>query len=145
MDQEERNFYKKLRKQVNNWLEENTSANSKWRDYILLAPDFFYLLAKLSTDPEVPTSKKLKLGAGIAYFISPVDLMPEMFLGPLGFLDDIAVAAYVLNDLINEVDPNIVRKYWAGEQDVLYVIKNVLANANNMLGGRIWNKIKRKF
>lgn len=145
MNQKEEDFYRRLRNQVNKWLEENTSTKSKWRDYILLAPDFFYLLAKLSTDPEVPNSKKLKLGVGITYFISPIDLMPELFLGPLGYLDDIALAAYVLNDVINEVDPKIVRKYWAGEQDVLYVIKNVLANANNMLGGRIWNKIKRKF
>jgi uncharacterized membrane protein YkvA (DUF1232 family) len=71
--------------------------------------------------------------------------MPEAFLGPIGFLDDIAVAAYILNDIVNEVDPKIVRKYWAGDQDILYVIKNVLANANNMLGGRVWNKIKKKF
>ena len=145
MRSKDKDFYHKLRKNINDWLDKNLDKNSKWKDYILLAPDLFYLLAKLSMDEEVPTEKKIKLGAAAAYFISPIDLIPEALIGPVGYLDDIAVAAYILNDLLNEVDPQIVRKYWAGEEDILYVIKNVLANANNMLGGKIWQKIKRKF
>jgi uncharacterized membrane protein YkvA (DUF1232 family) len=96
-------------------------------------------------DNNVPTSKKVKLGAVIAYFISPIDLMPEALLGPLGFLDDIALAAFVLNDLLNEVDPQIVLKHWAGESDILYTIKNLLVNAKQMLGADIYTKLKNRF
>jgi uncharacterized membrane protein YkvA (DUF1232 family) len=68
-----------------------------------------------------------------------------MFLGPIGYLDDIAVAAFILNDLINEVDPQIVRKYWAGEQDVLDLIKTILVNADEMIGSKMWQRIKKRF
>lgn len=68
-----------------------------------------------------------------------------MFLGPVGYLDDIAVAAFILNDLINEVDPQIVRKHWAGEQDVLILIKTILANADEMIGRKMWQRIMKRF
>tara|TARA_B100000700_G_scaffold245105_1_gene273481 strand:- start:184 stop:423 length:240 start_codon:yes stop_codon:yes gene_type:complete len=31
------------------------------------------------------------------YIISPVDLMPEMVVGPLGFIDDAAVLAFMIS------------------------------------------------
>ena len=36
------------------------------------------------------------------YIISPVDLMPEMVVGPLGFIDDAAVLAFMIS-LIKKV------------------------------------------
>ena len=99
MNPEEKDFYKKIRKKINDWLESNTGKNKQWSEYILLAPDLFHLLTKLSIDKELPESKKVKLYAAIAYFISPIDLLPEAFFGPVGFLDDIALSAYVFGDL----------------------------------------------
>ena len=144
MNSEEKDFYKKMRSKINIWIENNTGENKQWNEYILLAPDLFHLLTKLSIDKEVPESKKIKLLAAIAYFISPIDLLPEAIVGPIGFLDDIALSAYVLNDIINNVDPKIVARNWAGDKDILALVKTILANANNFLGGRIWNKIRRK-
>ena len=144
MNSEEKDFYKKMRSKINIWIENNTGGNKQWNEYILLAPDLFHLLTKLSIDKEVPESKKIKLLAAIAYFISPIDLLPEAIVGPIGFLDDIALSAYVLNDIINNVDPKIVARNWAGDKDILALVKTILANANNFLGGRIWNKIRRK-
>ncbi len=59
--------------------------------------------------------KKLNLVTAIAYFISPIDILPEAILGPIGYLDDLGIAAYVLNDLLNTVDPKIVRRNWVGD------------------------------
>jgi uncharacterized membrane protein YkvA (DUF1232 family) len=143
MNKKEQDFYFKIRKDIKKWLDKN--SDNQWAEYLLLAPDLFHLLVKLMMDNNVPTSKKVKLGAVIAYFISPIDLMPEALLGPLGFLDDIALAAFVLNDLLNEVDPQIVLKHWAGESDILYTIKNLLVNAKQMLGADIYTKLKNRF
>lgn len=144
MNPEEKDFYKNIRKKINGWLESNTGKNHQWKEYILLAPDLFHLLTKLSTDKEIPESKKIKLYAAIAYFISPIDLLPEALFGPVGFLDDIALSAYVLNDIINNVDPKIVKRNWAGDKDILVLVKTIIANANNFLGGRILKKIKKR-
>ncbi len=145
MNDRQSDFYQKIRKDVKHWLNDNLDKENKWADYILAAPDFFHLLCKLTADSEIPSNKKLKLLAAIAYFISPIDLLPEAFLGPVGYLDDIAVAAYILNELINEVDSQIVRKHWAGEQDVLDLIKTILVNADEMIGSKMWKRIKKRF
>ncbi len=145
MNERQSDFYQKIRKDVKHWLNDNLDKDNKWVDYILAAPDLFHLLCKLTADSEIPSNKKLKLVAGIAYFISPIDLLPEAFLGPIGYLDDIAVTAYILNDLINEVNPQIVRNHWAGDSDILDLIKTILANADKMIGSMLWEKIRKRF
>lgn len=145
MDEQKKDFYQKLRANIKKWLDEKTDSNNIWTEYIMLAPDLFHLLTKLAIDPDVPVSKKVKLAGIIAYFISPLDFLPEMLLGPVGYLDDIALTAYILNDIINEVDPQIVRRNWAGEKDILVIVKTILANANNMVGSGVWKKLKRTF
>jgi uncharacterized membrane protein YkvA (DUF1232 family) len=142
MDEKQKDFYLKMRVKIHSYLEKH---QSKYADYLLLAPDLFHLLVKLSLDKRVPSEKKAKFIAVIAYFISPLDLMPEVLLGPIGYLDDIALTAYVLNEYINENDPSVVRELWAGDQDILTTIKNILYTADKMVGSGLWKKIRRWF
>ncbi|MFC1553445.1 YkvA family protein [candidate division KSB1 bacterium] len=137
-------YYLKLRKKIRNWIDSKGGKESKWGEIIITAPDMFHLLWKLSTDPEVPAKSKAILMGVIVYFISPIDLLPEAVLGPMGYLDDIALTAFVLNRLVNETDPQKVRKHWAGEQDILILIKNILANADKFLGKGLWNRLKKR-
>jgi len=142
MDEKQQDFYLKLRKKIEDYLKKR---DSKYTDYLLLAPDLFHLLVKLSIDPRVPADKKAKFIAVIAYFISPLDLLPEFLLGPIGYLDDIALSAYVINEYINETDPQIVRELWAGDQDILTTVKNVVIAADKMIGSGLWKKLKKAF
>jgi uncharacterized membrane protein YkvA (DUF1232 family) len=137
-------FYQHLRERLRQWVKEK-GKNHKYADYLLFAPDFLHLLCKLSIEPEVPTSSKAKLAAAIAYFVSPADLMPEGLLGPIGYLDDIAIAAYVLNQIVNETGEEVVRKHWAGDGDILSIIKTIISVASDMLGSGLWEKIKNMF
>lgn len=145
MDEQKKDFYQKLRTDTKKWLEDRNASENKWTEYILLAPDLFHLLTKLTLDPDVPASKKVKIAGIIAYFISPLDFLPELLLGPIGYLDDIALTAYILNDIINEVDPKIIQRNWAGDRDILNLVKTIVANTNNMIGSGIWKKLKRTF
>jgi uncharacterized membrane protein YkvA (DUF1232 family) len=142
MDETQKDFYYKLRAKINAYLEKH---DTPYADYLLLAPDLFHLLVKLSLDKRVPSEKKVKFAAVITYFISPIDFMPEMLLGPVGYFDDIALTAYVINQYINETDAAIVRELWAGDQDVLTVIKNIIAAADKLIGSGLWKKIRRVF
>ena len=145
MDEQKKDFYQKLIADIKKWLEEKTASKNTWTEYIMLAPDLFHLLTKLSLDPDVPASKKVKIAGIIAYFISPLDFLPEMLLGPVGYLDDIAVTAYILNDIINEVDPKIIQRNWAGEKDILVLVKTIIANANNIIGSGLLKKLRKTF
>ena len=140
---EHEDFYKQLRRRIMTWAESKEGESHRWAKILLTAPDFFHLLIRLVTDPEVPLSEKGKLAAAIAYFISPLDLMPELILGTAGFLDDIVLSAYVLNSLINSVDPAILKRHWAGDEDVLYLIRHVLDQADRIVGSGLFRKLKK--
>ncbi len=143
MSDRNHDFYQRLRGQIRDWLDSETGKTNQWSEYLLLAPDLFHLLWKLSTDPDVPATDKAKLVGALAYFISPIDLIPEAIVGPIGYVDDIALAAYVLNGIINHTDPEVLRRHWAGESDILDVIRQILAAADRMVGSGVWKKLKR--
>jgi uncharacterized membrane protein YkvA (DUF1232 family) len=71
--------------------------------------------------------------------------VPEAILGPVAYVDDIALAAYVLNSIINNSGPDIVRKHWVGDEDVLEVIRAILKIADQMIGSGLWDKLKGMF
>jgi uncharacterized membrane protein YkvA (DUF1232 family) len=141
MDEEHLDFYRRLRGRVEEWAG-GAGQLHRHLDILLAAPDFFYLLLKLSGDPDVPKQEKVKLLAAIIYFVTPLDLFPEALFGPVGYLDDTALAAYVLSGLVNRTDPEVVRRHWAGSGDVLEVIQRVLDVANSMIGSGLWKRLR---
>ena len=145
MDEQHLDYYQQLRQKFKVWLQSEEGKTNKWAEYLMFAPDLFHLLCKLSVDPEVPLKEKAKLAAAIAYFISPLDLVPEAILGPAGYIDDISLAAYVLKSVVNTTDPEILRRHWAGETDVLAVVKHILNVADQMVGAGLWKKIMGMF
>lgn len=142
LNETELDFYQKLRHKMQKWMSSPESKGNVFADYLMSAPDLFHLLVKLTLDPEVPSKQKAQLGLAIAYFVSPIDVLPEIIFGPIGFLDDIAVAAYVLNGLFNHVDKAVIERHWAGETDILVLIRGIIEKADAMLGGGAWRKIK---
>src|SRR5690554_3756758 len=122
MDRKQQDFYQGFRSKIRSWLEEK-GRHYKYADVLLVGPDLFHLLCRLIADPRVSVTEKAKLAATIAYFISPIDLLPEGLMGPIGYVDDIALSAYVLNGLLKSTGPEILQEHWAGEGDVLQVIE----------------------
>lgn len=134
-------FYLELRQKVKAWADSDQAKDSPWVEYILLVPDFFHLLCKLALDPDVPARSKARLAGAIAYFVSPVDFVQEALLGPIGYVDELALAAYVLNNIVNE-NPALAEKHWAGERDLLGTIREILKVSDEMVGSGLWKKIK---
>jgi len=143
MANQEGDFYQKLRASIRDWLKSEAGSTHKWADYMLFAPDLFHLLCKLTIDEKVPVKEKAKLAAAIAYFVSPIDLVPEAIVGPAGYIDDSVLSAYVLNSIINKTDPEVVKRHWAGDKDVLEVIQEILRVADEMVGSGLWKKLKK--
>lgn len=142
-DKKHKDFYEELRTATAEWFREH--GMEKGADYILLAPDFFYLLCKLVIDEKVMVNEKLKLGLAITYFLSPIDIIPEALLGTFGFIDDVALAAYVLNSILSVTPATVVRKHWLGKKDILQEVENVLAKADKVIGGGLWRRARDYF
>jgi uncharacterized membrane protein YkvA (DUF1232 family) len=95
------------------------------RDLALVLPDLTVLLTRLLRDPRVPRGPKLVALLGLGYVLSPIDLLPEILLGPIGLVDDLIVVTDALSHLLNDVHPDVVRAHWSGKGDALEVIQRV--------------------
>ena len=146
--QKQKDFYLRLRDKVQNWFKKNAARKPEYADYILLVPDFFYLLVVLTMDERIPGNDKAKFAGVIAYILSPIDFLPEAVLGPLGYMDDLMLACYVLNLYINKQDETgkkVVEELWPGDQDLLDTIQYVLQKADQWVGSGLWKKIKAAY
>jgi uncharacterized membrane protein YkvA (DUF1232 family) len=136
-------LYRRLRRRVLDWAASKSGANHTYMDVVLAAPDMLHLLYRLMLDPTVRTTDKAKLAGAFAYFVTPIDLIAEAFVGPIGFLDDVALAAVVLSQIIH-LNREAVERNWAGDQNVIVLIERILMRADAMLGYRVWTKLKRR-
>ena len=57
-----------------------------------------------ATDPATPARVKTILFAALAYFVAPIDLIPD-FVAGLGFTDDAAVLAMALGLVARHIKP----------------------------------------
>lgn len=136
-------FYDRLRNSIRAYLEKKGSVVGKTGEYLLFVPDVFILLWRLMNDSRVSAKHKVMLGSGLAYYLFPLDLIPEAFLGPVGYLDDLVFGVYLLNVLLVDTDPAILREHWSGGDDVLAMIRKILAAADSLIGSEIVGRFKK--
>lgn len=136
-------FYDRMRRSIDAAVGRRGAIAEKAAEWLLLVPDMFVLLWRLTRDERVSRKHKLLLGGAIVYFISPFDLLPEAILGPIGYLDDLVLSAYVLNKILKDTDPAILRQHWGGQGDVLETIKRLLNAADSMVESKALEKLKR--
>lgn len=143
MNESRQDFYIRLRAQVHQWAESKQGKSHRWMEWVLLVPDFFHLLVKLSLDPDVPANEKMKLAAVLGYFVLPTDLIPEWLLGAPGYIDDLVLASYVLQSFFESAGDEKLRALWAGEGDVLEHVKRVVERSDELLGSGLVGKIRK--
>ena len=136
-------FYDRMRQGIRRYLDSKGTVAGTTSEYLLLAPDVFVLLWRLINDSRVNAKHKVMLGSGLAYYLFPLDIMPEGFLGPIGYLDDLVFGVYILNKMLTDTDVAILREHWSGRDDVLDTIRNVLNAADNLVGSEILGKLKK--
>lgn len=138
-----RRFYDRVRKNIERFLAQKGDRLGRSKEFLFLVPDVFILLWRLAGDKRVSGKNKVLLGTGIAYFIFPLDVMPEALMGPLGFLDDLVFGAYILNRMLNDTDEQILREHWSGSEDVLSMIRRVLQAADGLVSRDFLNALKK--
>jgi uncharacterized membrane protein YkvA (DUF1232 family) len=136
-------FYDRIRTTIRSYIDKKGRVLGKTTEFLLLVPDVFILLWRLTTDSRVNGKDKVLLGSAVLYYISPFDLIPEAIVGPIGYLDDLVFGVYVLNHILGHVDASIVREHWSGSEDVLDTIQRVLTAADSLVGTDLVGKIKK--
>ena len=135
-------FYDRMRDSIRGYLDSKGTVAGTTGEYLMLAPDVFVLLWRLINDSRVSAKNKVMLGSALAYYLFPLDIMPEGIMGPIGYIDDLVFAVYLLNKMLKDTDIQVLREHWSGREDVLATIRNVLHAAENLVGKDILGKFK---
>ncbi|MBT2571443.1 DUF1232 domain-containing protein [Planococcus sp. ISL-110] len=138
-------FYYKLRKKVQNWVDSKPKIFGTVSGYVLFAPDLFHLLTRLMLDSRIDSKSKAAVGAGIMYFIAPIDFLPELLIGPAGFLDDVVVAVFVINTILNKFPAEVITEHWTGDEDLLAFIKKVSNSSNKYVSKLPAGRLVKRF
>ena len=88
------------------------------KDLLLALPRLGRMLISLAADRDVPTAAKVVLAALAVYLVSPIDLIPD-FIPFLGYLDDVILAAVVVDGVLNFIDRPLLLRYWPGTPESL--------------------------
>lgn len=136
-------FYDRLRERVIEAVEKRGGRMGEGTvRALLLVPDVFILLVRLALDREVPSSARMLIGGALAYFVLPMDLLPEALVGVGGFVDDLVIATAVLSQAFSgELEP-YARKHWSGSEDLRVVLRDVSYAAENLLGAKLYGRIE---
>ena len=109
------------------------------KNLLLLVPRLARMIASLLGDREVPRTAKIALGAVALYLASPVDLIPD-FIPFVGYLDDLLLAAVVVDGVVNFVDRSLLLKYWPGSVESL----DATAAVARRLAAWVPSRVKRR-
>lgn len=142
-DKKHMKFYETLRKRILKFAnEKGGKTGSKFAEYLLSLPDFFILLCRLTVDKRVPATQKFMVGGIIAYIISPIDIIPD-FIPVIGYVDDLVLAVFGLNIVLNDIDKKIVLENWSGQEDLLELMQKITLTAEKFLDKNILKRIKK--
>lgn len=102
-------------------------------DYLLIIPDLITLIYRLLKDNRVSIKTKLIISASLAYTCFPSDLIPDK-IPFIGKIDDIAVLFFALDRIAKDVPSNVILENWAGNDDLIEILKVGLDYVKDIFG-----------
>ena len=119
-------------------LEKDISGyDGEFSQLIHQAPALYKMMTRLLDDRDLPRSMSPLVIAAIAYFILPEDIIPEEKYGPIGYVDDIYLCAFVANEVAKEsASPDILARNWEGKMPVATLVKEILDREKELIGDK---------
>ncbi|WP_315121518.1 YkvA family protein [uncultured Clostridium sp.] len=122
--------YTEIRKEVGQRV---PNKYEKIVEYGMIIPDIVALLWRLLRDKRVSTVTKAKVAGTISYLLLPFDILPD-FIPLIGKIDDIAIAFYGLNSILNDVPEEVILQNWQGDKDIIVTIKEGTKYVSALVG-----------
>lgn len=119
MEEKLKGFYDTL-------VENLDSYNGEYASFIDCGPNLFKLLCDI-LEYDINHDLRKDICGAIAYYVVPMDVIPEQVYGPYGYIDDIYLSVYVLRIVAEEYGYDFIQKIWDKPQ----YIKNVMDDCEN--------------
>lgn len=137
-------FYDRLRRRIATAAgDRGGELGGSATEALLTVPDIFILLARLTLDREVPSSSRRLIGGALLYFVLPIDLFPEAFAGPVGYVDDLVIACAVLGEAFGKNLESFAERHWSGSERFARVLGDVARTADTLLGADLYARVRR--
>lgn len=120
----------------------------KLADGILLVPDLLMMVLRLMSDPRVPLLYRAQLLLASIYALSPVDVVPEVFMGAVGLADDAVILSVVIMRILQgakEIDAAVLRDLWPGQTDIVKTVHDIVDNSDDLANSKLWKIISDFF
>jgi uncharacterized membrane protein YkvA (DUF1232 family) len=117
-------------------LNEHKKARGILRNGLTLIPNLLKLLFRLFKDKRVPVAEKVLVIGAIVYFLSPLDLLPDM-IPFLGQVDDLYLIALTILRLLNRTNDFVLREHWDGAGDIAMIVDKIIRASTFILPSRI--------
>ncbi len=127
MDGQFKDYYDILRDNLD-------SYRGKYERFIDYGPEMYKLLTDILNEKDIKPEIRLKICAAIAYFVAPFDVIPEQIYGPQGYVDDIYLCSYVINDLTNSLGWDLLENTWQGDEELKEVLNESYSKSKEILG-----------
>ena len=88
-----------------------------------------------STD--IDCNLRLNISAAIAYYVVPMDVIPEQIYGPYGYIDDIYITVYVLRKIAHEFGYEFLQELWNSEEVVETIIQLCFKDSAEILEDKV--------
>lgn len=111
-----------------------------YSDYLFIVPDMAALLYRLLKDKRVSLKTKLIISGAIAYIGFPTDIIPDN-IPFIGKIDEIAVAFFALERIIDDVPMKVILENWEGKNNIVFVVKNIIEYVVNFTGAKNVEKV----
>jgi uncharacterized membrane protein YkvA (DUF1232 family) len=99
------------------------SYQGEYASFIDHGPKLFQLLTEMLEESSISKELRLEISAAIAYYVVPMDIIPEQVYGPYGYIDDIYITTYVIKRIADELGYDCLKKHWKGEGNLESVIE----------------------
>lgn len=103
-----------------------------YKDILKYIPLFFNLLQQIYDSKELNWEAKFKINSCFSYFAIPDDLIPDD-KGPSGYLDDLFICAYVLEEIAIDY-PELIQNKCSFSDESFDLISEVLNQTVDLLG-----------
>lgn len=114
MNEEYEGYYEFLKREINKF-------KGNFDNFVFYAPEFFKLLCDL-LNSDIKKEDRIKISCVLGYFVAPRDVIPEEIYGPAGYIDDIFLCCFVLNDLKKKHGVAFLKSFWDYEEDLEQVL-----------------------
>ena len=108
------------------------SYNGEYASFIDCGPNLFKLMCDI-LEYDISQDLRKDICGAIAYYVVPMDIIPEKEYGPYGYIDDIYLSVHVLRIVGKEYGYDFIQKIWDKPQDILSVLEDCESKALEVL------------